>query len=386
MRIISIDISGKVYKYDDALYDEMLKVCSYNDELICCTPYETKSTSKILFNLWNFVPKKKANSQNRFKRLLKALEGLLNYVRLIYFMYKYKPNILHLQWLPFLEICIIEYYFIKLYKSINKKLKLVLTVHNIYPHNISDLNKQIYKKRFIYIDNLLDNYIVHTQSTVLELNKEFGICVGKVNVIRHGVFIPTFIPTRTRDNNGKCRILMYGFQSHYKGTDILVEAINKLPKKEKEMVEIRIVGKTSKDLITLLEKSSEVISWNNSFLSDNDLCQEIVNADLLVFPYRKISQSGALLLGLFFEKPIIASSLPSFVETMCNYPSELFFISENPDSLMNSIIYYLSMQESSKNHLFSKIKEIKNKNSWQMSAKQTLDLYRNLSNTYIHNH
>ena len=378
MRILSIDISGRVVRYDDALYEAMVKECSKDDLLICGTPYKIRTTPQLKFSLWNFIPKEIAGSPSKFKKMLKALEVFLNYIKLAFIISKYKPDILHLQWLPFLEICRIECIFLYFYKLLNKKLRIVLTVHNIYPHNFSEKKKQKYRKRFIGIKSLLDRFIVHTKSSVEELEKEFGIKKDTVNVIKHGVFIPTNIPKKNKKEDDKCVILIYGGQSYYKGTDIFIDAINKLPVNYKKIVDVRIIGKTSNELVSLLEKSANIIYWNNSFILDEELNQEIVNADLLVYPYRQISQSGALLLGLFFEKPIIASNLPSFIETLENYPSDLFFISEDSDSLMNSIIYFLSMENSSKKNLLSILKGIKINNSWQASAKQTLELYKKL--------
>lgn len=87
------DISGKVEKYDVALFNAIMSETS-------------KSSIKLLMprsSLLSLVPRRFKNSENIIKRLLKVAEGLLNYVYTIARVATTKPNVLHLQWLPFME-------------------------------------------------------------------------------------------------------------------------------------------------------------------------------------------------------------------------------------------------------------------------------------------
>lgn len=383
MKVISLDISGKVFKYDNALYDAVIKESCNGDELLCLTPYRAVSTlSSSCYSLYCLVPQEKANSSGLPKRISKAVEGVLNYIRLGRIVRNFHPNILHLQWLPFLECCGIEYYFLKWFKRINKNLKLVLTVHNIYPHNFNDKQKEAYQKRFIKVSALVDSFILHTKVSCCELNTEFGVSLDNINVIKHGVFVPESVPKRSRKVDGKCRLLMFGYQSYYKGTDLLIEAVKKLPVDLQAKIIVKIVGRVSEGLLPKVNENHENIFWKNAFLSDDELNEEIVNADVLVYPYRKISQSGALLLGLSFRKPIIASNLPSFVETLAKYPPEMFFEAGNANSLKETIEKYLSFDNVFKWQLVDILSEIKEDNSWEASAKETLDFYRELSDVF----
>ena len=197
MKVICVDISGKVYKYDDALYDTIIHKSGIEDEIICLTPYKNKCAHlESSFKLISLVPKSQAHSYNLVKRILKAVECLINYSRLLLFMKKWQPDVLHLQWLPFLELCMIEFYILKFMKKICANTKIVLTVHNIYPHNISVEKRINYKHRFTKVGKLLDYIIVHTFNSSLELNQEFDIDPDKINIINHGVFIPSTLPKR----------------------------------------------------------------------------------------------------------------------------------------------------------------------------------------------
>ncbi|MFK2235280.1 hypothetical protein ACIXMR_13945 [Bacteroides fragilis] len=57
-------------------------------------------------------------------------------------------------------------------------------------------------------------------------------------------------------------------------------------------------------------------NWTPYFLEETVLHTRIQQADIIVLPYRAISQSGVLLLSIYFEKLVICADLPSFVETL----------------------------------------------------------------------
>lgn len=380
IKILNVDITGKASAYDDSLYESLLKENKGENKILCLTPFKSyRNKEDIDTKLFCFVSKEKTYSRGFIRKLLKALEAFANYVKLGYLINKLNPNILHFQWLPFLEICSLEYYLLKLYKYLFKDMKIVLTVHNIYPHNSSFSQKKAFQIRFKKIIPMINYFIVHTANSVDDLEIEFGVRRHLICVIKHGAFVPKNKPQRKRTSESKIRFLMFGNQSLYKGTDLLLDAIKSLPNNLSNDIEISIVGCTSDEIAEMILASTYNINWRNYLLSDNDLNQEIENADVLVFPYRNISQSGALLLGLSFLKPIIASDLPSFMETLNGYPKEMFCKAGDADSLRNVMQFFLSTDEKFKKELSQVLQRIQKENSWEMSARDTLMLYRKLS-------
>ena len=86
------DISGKVENYDIALFNAIRSEAS-------------KSSVRLLLpgiNLLSIVPRKFKVSENIIKRILKVAEGLLNYVYTLATVACTKPDVLLLQWLPFI--------------------------------------------------------------------------------------------------------------------------------------------------------------------------------------------------------------------------------------------------------------------------------------------
>ena len=82
----------------------------------------------------------------------------------------------------------------------------------------------------------------------MNLNKiqnEFNIEDIKIKIIPHGVFVPKYNSSSniSQIKNDKYKMLLFGFQSMYKGTDILVTAYKNLPVNIKSKIELRIFDK-----------------------------------------------------------------------------------------------------------------------------------------------
>lgn len=340
MKYLMVDISGKVPKYDIALCEAISSVLGKKDELVLLAaninPQIIDCKSKRLLSL---VPKKFQNSDNKFKRAVKALEGFLNYLYLVLYVFFKRPSIIHFQWLPFLEISSVECVFLRLIKFASTKSKIWLTVHNIYPHNSNDTARSKYKARFDTIEKFFDSFILHLQSSKDEFCKQFDISELRCRVIPHGVFEPKNLKITHHERRKKIHLVMYGNQSFYKGTDILVDAIAMLPKEIQSKFSTTIVGQISEMYLKKIQERAKGlnIKFIPEFVSDEILNEIILESDVIVMPYREISQSGALLLALYFERTIICSKLPSFKETLIGFDDDSFFEPNSVASLSNTL-------------------------------------------------
>lgn len=379
MKAIIVDISGKVGLYDQSLY-EAIRVEAANDSIKLATP------GKGLFSL---VPKRYGYSENLLKRFIKVAEGLLNYAYICIRVQYLKIDVLHLQWLPFMEFVGWEIPILKFLKCISPKIKLVLTIHNIYPHNMTVDAKKSYNARFRKVCMLFDAFIVHTKISKEDVVREFGLKLDSVYICCHGVFEPQGVTVNSGSRkNGKLRILQFGAQSFYKGTDLLVDAICGLDDERKSKIDTYVVGNINQSFLDELKAKDKdsVIQWKAYFLNKDELYQEINDSDLIVLPYRAISQSGVLLLSIYFGKLIICSDLPSFKETIKGDADEglddiFFFKSEDAGSLRNILIKYID-GNIDENVVRKRIQHLKTLYSWESAAKATLDVYRKIIITY----
>lgn len=371
MKYLMVDISGKVPKYDIALCEALSSCFAKNAELTLLAanvdPKKIQCKAKRLVSL---VPRKFQNSENIVKRSVKAIEGVLNYIYLAFYVFLKKPSVVHLQWLPFLEVSSIESVFIRLMKIVSPKSKYWFTIHNIYPHNSSEKLRKLYKLRFARVEKMFDLFILHLQTSKLEFCKEFEIDVSRCKVIPHGVFEPGNLKIKSHERGEKLRLVMYGNQSFYKGTDILIDAIALLPQKLQQKVSTTIVGKTSEAYLSVLQKKAENVNVSivPKYLPDNELNEMILESDVIVLPYREISQSGVLLLALYFEKTVLCSDLPSFRETLHSVSKDYFFESGNPKSLALLIENVITGKLNIEDFLYQ-VRNLKVEYSWKSIAK-----------------
>ena len=347
MNYLMVDISGKVLNYDIALCEAMFKNLSQKDHLKLFAanidPQKIECPSKKMLSL---VPKSLRNSENRIKRGAKALEGFVNYLYLVLYVLFHRVDVLHLQWLPFLEICSIEKVFLKVIRFTSPKTKIILTVHNLYPHNFNDKQKRNYRKRFDGIKKLIDAFILHLECSKKEFCEQFNVNSSEAKVIPHGIFVPKNLEIAPHIRGEKTNFIMYGNQSYYKGTDIFVNALNLLSEESKQKVHATIVGKIDNGFYQELKQKTNGldVEWIPEFVPDDVLYKKIMDSDVIVIPYREISQSGVLLLALSFKRMIIASDLPSFKETLAGFSDDMFFEKENAESLVNVIENVLKCQ------------------------------------------
>lgn len=373
MKVILLDISGKVENYDLALFDAIKKEANDASVKFFAPGY----------GLLSLIPKRWQHSNDIIKRLVKVAEGLLNYAYTCIKVACDKPDVLHLQWLPFMEVVGWEIPFLKCIKRLSPKTRLVLTIHNIYPHNMSDERKKAYNARFRKASSLFDAFIVHTKISKEDVIREFGLRAENVHVCCHGVFEPKGVTISSEyRKDGKLHILQFGGQSYYKGTDLLVDAVCGLDDERKKCIETHIVGGISQNFLDELKKKDvdSIITWKAYFLSDEELYQEINAADLIVLPYRAISQSGVLLLSIYFGKLIICSDLPSFKETMHGEDgnslyNDLFFKNEDSDYLRNLIVRYIDGKVD-EDAVRKRVNHLKSLYSWQSAAKATIEVYK----------
>lgn len=380
MKIFIVDISWKIPLYDIALADAIGKTDRQDNQVYVCVP--KVSGKDRSFNVVKLLGNKEKSYSKWLRSLLlikKTAKALLNYLVLGWHVRKKKPDILHIEWFPMLDYVGVEIKILRLLKRLDPSMKVVYTIHNVYPHDMNLAKKEAYRKRFLRISSLIDTFVVHTNSTKEDVVHQFNIPSENISVIPHGIFKMKKQEQHTRIvSDDKVCFIMYGNMTSYKGVDIMVEAMALLPEEYKKRIKVTIVGRIDESFYNKLKAVPTGVEtkWMPYYVNDDTLCQEIVNADVIMVPYRAISQSGVLLLALSFGKVILTSDLPSFRETLEGYDDNMFFESGNANSLASLIVNYLDGKidvDKAKNA----IKQLNVKYSWDEVARLTCFLYRN---------
>jgi glycosyltransferase involved in cell wall biosynthesis len=255
------------------------------------------------------------------RRLVKSCEYLANLMTLALRFTFSRPDILHVQFLPFLERGLtFELWFLKWVQRL--KVRVMYTVHNVTPQDAPGRNKSLYKRVY----HMADGLICHGEEARTQLIQDFGITEKRIWVIPHGSLFaekPVIPPQEARQKLGlpveEPLVLCLGVISKYKGIPFLLDAWKRVVDSGVKG-RLLIAGTGNPSLLSLIREkvSSEglasSVGLRLEFISVEELPLLHQAADILVYPYMAGTTSGALLTGLNYQKAIVATTLPFFQE------------------------------------------------------------------------
>lgn len=272
-------------------------------------------------------------------------------------------------------------YEIPLYYKMRKYFKkLVLTVHNVLPHEVTASDKQMYGAFY----NFCDELIVHNHASGKCLVDTFHIPESKITVIPHGAYQTHLTRKAEKIEDGMKYFLQFGVIRKYKGIDILLEAIALLEPEKRKNLRFLIAGKQYSKLDnTDYQKKirelgiEECVTFREEHISDEEIPKLFGQTDFVLFPYRNIYGSGALLLAYTYNKPVIASDIPTFLEETDQGRTGLLFESENPRALADAVWKAAgSSQEQMEKYQTAITELVEEKYNWKISAVKTAEVYQ----------
>jgi glycosyltransferase involved in cell wall biosynthesis len=74
------------------------------------------------------------------------------------------------------------------------------------------------------------------------------------------------------------------------------------------------------------------------YISDQEVPYFYAAADIVVLPYKRIYQSGVLLMAMSFGRPVVVSNIPGMLEVVTDGHTGLVFESENDQDLARRLI------------------------------------------------
>ncbi|MBB78563.1 MAG: hypothetical protein CL844_06130 [Crocinitomicaceae bacterium] len=255
------------------------------------------------------------------------------------------------------------------------KQKKIITLHDIesFHKSSSKIVSSICLK-------LIDGVIIHNQYSKSEFEKKFSFN-GHISIIPHGNYLP-FIKTQALNTNtDEINLLFFGQIKQVKGLGILLEAMSIVVKKSTKY-KLTIAGRPWKTGVEYYKnkirelKLSEYVTTHFEYIKEEEISELYKNASIIVMPYKKIYQSGVLLLSFSYGRTVITSDLPAFKEIISDGKNGFMFESENSLSLANTILKL-------DNKLISKVTKntnnlISNKYDWKTIGRATLNFYEKI--------
>ncbi|MCX7877164.1 MAG: glycosyltransferase family 4 protein [Ignavibacteria bacterium] len=124
----------------------------------------------------------------------------------------------------------------------------------------------------------------------------------------------------------KLKFFFFGTIERYKGIDHLIDA-SVILEHHKDKFEINIYGKFRYSDTELFQriKGISVINLQDEFIDYKQVSGLFRDNDVLILPYRQVTQCGPLLISYSFNVPVICSDHPGFREYVDNGKSGLIY-------------------------------------------------------------
>jgi glycosyltransferase involved in cell wall biosynthesis len=206
-------------------------------------------------------------------------------------------------------------------------IRIVLTAHNILPHELRFFEGCFYRHYY----RLAQAVIVHSMENKQRLLEQAPeLDQGKVFVVPHGNYAHFRDLELGRDEArrqlglpaGRQMVLFLGAIRPYKGVDLLLQAVGAVRQSCPQALFV-VAGHVLRgrredyeQLAVSLGLGPDDLLLRFAYLSTAEAIAYVCASDLVVLPYRKIYQSGILFLAGSFGRPVLATRVGSFPETI----------------------------------------------------------------------
>lgn len=195
----------------------------------------------------------------------------------------------------------------------------------------------------------LSNYVQSLVKRNFDIDKPFFIAP-------HGLIDYGILPSVNKKTD-KPTILFLGRVVKYKGIDLLLEAMKRVP--DDQYDKLIIAGKWAYENET--EYNHEKIEIIDKYLSSDEILHYIALADIMIFPYIEATQSGVVTLAINYLRPSISTEVGALKEQLNNDVS--IFIKTDVNELTKAIKYLLQNPNRLK-RMKQSLKKLRESYSW----------------------
>ncbi len=289
-----------------------------------------------------------------------------NWIKIGLKLKRERPDLIIVRyWIPFLAPCLGT--ICRIARS-NKHTKVISIVDNMIPHEKRIGDKQLSS----YFANSVDGFLTMSDKVSKDV-KSFSH--KPVTLSPHPIFAHFGNPIPKNEariqlglNPEDKIIIFFGFIRHYKGLDILLNAMASSTIKEAN-IKLMIVGEFYEDAQPYLDLINELGIKDNiilytHFVPDNEVKKYVCSADFIIQPYRNATQSGVTPLAYHFGIPMLVTNVGALADTVPNGKVGVV-VEPNAAAITNGIITLYKNGSHSYSH---QINEEKKKYSWEQMA------------------
>ena len=296
-----------------------------------------------------------------------------NWLMVARFIRKQKPDfILFRYWLPFFGPCLGT-----IGKLVKSHTKVLALTDNIIPHE-KRIGDHVFTKYFVKNCDgfiamskvVLNDLSIFTQN----LNKAYSPHPMYEN---YGDLISIDLARKKLNLNPHDKIILFfGLIRHYKGLDILLEALA-APEIKNQGVKLLIAGEFYDDknfYLQLIKKLylQDCVIVHDKFIPNDEVRDYFCASNLVAQTYRNATNSGVTMVGYFYEKPMLVTNVGGLSEIV---PNEVCgYVVENNCALISEKVvdFFANNRE---NEFVKNVKIEKKKYEWIEFINSLLTLY-----------
>ena len=225
---------------------------------------------------------------------------------------------------------------------------VAVTAHVVTAHERTRVQDAVHRR----IHRLSPLIIAHSEFDRTRLIEEFAIDPGRVIVIAHGEYgffghdaAPVEPEAARRQlglDPGDEVALFFGYIREYKGLDVLLDAwpaVAKARPGARLVVAGDPVRLDAARRDALLAAATRVGAVHRfGYVPFSEVTGYFAAADVLVLPYRHVSQSGVLFLALAHGLPVVATRVGALPEVLRDGESGLLVPPESPGALAEALV------------------------------------------------
>ena len=296
-----------------------------------------------------------------------------NWLMVARFIRKQKPDfILFRYWLPFFGPCLGT-----IGKLVKSHTKVLALTDNIIPHE-KRIGDHVFTKYFVKNCDgfiamskvVLNDLSIFTQN----LNKAYSPHPMYEN---YGDLISIDLARKKLNLNPHDKIILFfGLIRHYKGLDILLEALA-APEIKNQGIKLLIAGEFYDDknfYLQLIKKLNlqDCVIVHDKFIPNDEVRDYFCASNLVAQTYRNATNSGVTMVGYFYEKPMLVTNVGGLSEIV---PNEVCgYVVENNCALISEKVvdFFANNRE---NEFVKNVKIEKKKYEWIEFINSLLTLY-----------
>lgn len=266
-------------------------------------------------------------------------------------------------------------------------LKVVVTAHDVQSF-VEGLSVPWMVERAY---RAADRVIAQSKVSEEEIRAVLGGCAEKLDVIPHGNYLHALGDAPSREEAradlglraGGRVLLFFGQIKEVKGLDVLLRAMPGVIRAYPDTT-LLIAGKEWKDDFARYERMMEELGIRNScvahvrYIPDAEVSRYYAAADAVVLPYRRIYQSGVLLMAMSYAKPVVVSDVAGMTEVVSDGDNGYVFGSGDARSLADKLVEALSDVEGLRRTGQRGLAYVRENHDWERIGRMTAASYRSV--------